>query len=100
MSEAWRARQSAIGEQTAPVEIGGYAWEPDSNFAVAMANAGGMQIEAGGPGTTPPEVCQYWTTMGNSRFPRVNTDSRPPPPDGGPGKTSSPVLRAAPTLLP
>src|SRR5260370_10170152 len=52
MSESWRARQSAIAEQPAPVEIGGYPWEPDSNFAVAMANAGGMAIATGAPGHT------------------------------------------------
>src|SRR5258706_656004 len=30
MSESWRARQSAITEQPAPAEIGGYTFVPDS----------------------------------------------------------------------
>src|SRR5260370_37394778 len=46
MSESWRARQSAIAEQPAPVEIGGYPGGPPSNLAGAMANGGGMEIRA------------------------------------------------------
>jgi hypothetical protein len=99
MSESWRARQSAIAEQPSPVEIGGYAWEPDSNFAVTMANAGGMQIEAGMRGTTGLEFGQYWTTMGISRFSRVNWDSRLGPSDGVRDKTSALGVSYAPTFL-
>src|SRR5260370_11269066 len=99
MYESWRARQSAIAEQPAPVEIGGYAWEPDSNFAVAMANAGGMQMEAGMRGTTGLEFGKYWTTMGISRFSRVNWDSRLGPSDGVRDKTSALGVSYAPTFL-
>jgi hypothetical protein len=99
MAESWRARQSSIAEQPAPVEIGGYAWEPDSNFAVAMANAGGMQLEASMRGTTALEFGQYWTTLGITRFSRVNWDSRLGPSDGVRDKSSALGVSYAPTFL-
>src|SRR5258708_7220835 len=99
MAESWRARQSSIAEQPAPVEIGGYAWEPDSTFAVAMANAGGMQLEASMRGTTALEFGQYWTTLGITRFSRVNWDSRLGPSDGVRDKSSALGVSYAPTFL-
>ena len=99
MAEAWRARQSPIEEQPAPVEIGGYAFVPDPQFAVAVANAGGMQIQAALRGTTSPEFGQYWTTLGISRFSRVNWDSRLGPSDGVRDASSGFAVSYAPTFL-
>src|SRR4029079_8049511 len=44
-AEAFHARRSAVPEQPAPVEIGGYAIATDAGFAAAFANAGGMALE-------------------------------------------------------
>jgi hypothetical protein len=99
MAEAWRARQSVITEQPAPVEIGGYALMPDTQFAVAFANAGGTQIEASMRGTTALEYSQYWSTLGLTRFSRVNWDSRLGPSDGVRDNSSKLGVSYAPTFL-
>ncbi|HET6282636.1 MAG TPA: CBM35 domain-containing protein [Polyangia bacterium] len=99
MAEAWRARQSPIEEQPAPVEIGGYALDPDPQFAIAVANAGGMMIQAALRGTTTREFGQFWTTLGISRFSRVNWDSRLGPSDGVRDAGSALGVSYAPTFL-
>jgi hypothetical protein len=99
MSEAYRARHTAIVEQPAPAEIGGYALEPDALFSVAVANAGGMQIEASLRGTQTLEFNQYWTTLGLTRISRVGWDSRLGPSDGVRDDASGIGVSYAPTFI-
>jgi hypothetical protein len=97
LSEAYNARKTPIGEQPAPVEIGGYALSTDENFAVVVANAGGMQFQAALRGATEPCFGQYWTTLGIHRFSRVGWDSRLGPSGGA--KAASAGVSYAPAFL-
>ncbi len=99
MAEAWQAQQSSIQEQPTPTEIGGYAWSPDTKFATAIANAGGMQIEGGLRGNTSLSFGRYWTTLGITRFSKVNWDSRLGPSDGVRDSLSKVGISYAPTFL-
>jgi hypothetical protein len=99
MAEAWRARRSAITEQPAPTEIGGYALQLDPRFATAVANAAGMQIQASLRGTRTLEFGQYWNALGIARFSRVNWDSRLGPSDGARNAGTRLGVSYAPTFL-
>lgn len=99
LAESWRAWQSEIPEAPAPVEIGGYALVPDSTFADAFANAGGMQLEAALRGSTELVYGRYWTALGITRFSRVNWDSRLGPSDGMRSTSSGSGISYAPTFL-
>lgn len=99
MAEAWRARRTTIAEAPAPTEIGGYALQLDPGFATAVANAGGMQLQASLRGTRTIEFGQYWNTLGIARFSRVNWDSRLGPSDGARDATTGLGVSYAPTFV-
>jgi len=58
-----------------PVEIGGYAFAPNSKFASAVANAGDAVVRAL-RGDTGKVFGRYWTALGVERFGRANWDTR------------------------
>lgn len=101
MAEAYQARKSDIKEQPTPVEIGGYADIPDATFGVAVANAGGMQVQVAFRGTAEldPNQGQYWTKLGLTRFSRVGWDSRLGPSDGVREPSTGAGVSFAPTFL-
>ena len=99
LSEAWRARRSAIAEEPAPTEIGGYAIVPDAEFALAVLNAGGMQIQATLRGSTALRFTRYWSALGLTRFGRVGWDNRLGPSEGIRDATSGAGVSYAPTFL-
>jgi len=82
LAEAYRARSAAIEERPAPSEIGGYALALDPEYASAMANAGGFQIQANLRGQTAESSGNYWTPLGVVRFARVGWETRLGPADG------------------
>jgi hypothetical protein len=82
LSEAFHARKSAIAEQPAPSEIGGYAFELDREFSSAFANAGGMQIQANLRGQVEASSGNYWTPLGIVRLARSGQDTLLGPSDG------------------
>ena len=82
LAEAFHVRRSAIAEQAAPVEIGGYGFALDKEFAAAFANAGGMQMQASLRGQTAETHGNRWTPLGVTRFARPGWDTRLGPSDG------------------
>lgn len=82
LSEAVHARQSAIREQPAPSEIGGYALTLDEQYATAFANAGGMQMQVNLRGQIALSHGNLWTPLGAVRFARPGWDTRLGPSDG------------------
>ncbi|GAA4430527.1 hypothetical protein GCM10023188_17260 [Pontibacter saemangeumensis] len=82
MSENYNRHVSQIQEQPAPNEIGGYTLVSGGNLATAVANAGGMHMQANLRGATKPAYSKYWTTLGVVRFGRTGWDSRLGPSDG------------------
>lgn len=82
LAEAYLARQTAIPEQPAPTEVGGYAFSTDARFASFFANAGGMQVVANLRGASVPKYGLSWTPLGVVRFGRVGWDGRLGPGDG------------------
>lgn len=99
MGEAFQARRTAIPEQPAPAEIGGYCFEPDTDFGMAFANAGGTQVQVTLKGSQRLEHDQYWNALGISRFSRVNWDGRLGPSDGIRDSVSGMGISYAPTFL-
>ncbi len=82
LAEAYHARQSAIEEQPAPCEIGGFVREMDPRFGSVVANAGGMHVFVNLKGDTVPKYKKFWTPLGAVRFARSGWDSRLGPSDG------------------
>jgi hypothetical protein len=87
LAQAWHARQSAIPEQPAPTEIGGYALTLDHRFSAAVANAGGMLVQFNLAGDTTGSFGrpEGWTALGVVRLVRAGWDGRLGPSDGRPG---------------
>jgi hypothetical protein len=81
-AEAYHTRRSIIPENTAPAEIGGYAFATDPSFSAAFANAGGMAIEIDLRGATGLVYNHYWTALGVVRLGRPGWDTRLGPSDG------------------
>ncbi|MEM8488220.1 MAG: hypothetical protein AAF564_21900 [Bacteroidota bacterium] len=82
LAEAYHARQSAIEEQPAPAELGGFVRMMDPRFGSVVANAGGMQVFVNLKGDTIPKYKIFWTPLGAVRFARTGWDSRLGPSDG------------------
>ena len=82
LAEAYRVRKTAIEEQPAPCEIGGYAFAMDERFGSMVANAGGMQVFANLRGDSVAKYDTFWTPLGVVRFSRPGWDSRLGPSDG------------------
>ncbi len=82
LAEAFRARKTDFAEQPAPVEIGGYAFATEREFASVFANAGGMQMQANLRGQLAETHGNRWTPLGAVRFGRVEFDTRLGPSDG------------------
>lgn len=99
MAENYLRHKSAITEQPAPNEIGGYSILSDSKLATAVANAGGMQMEVCLRGATAIQYNRYWTTLGVTRFARASWDSRLGPSDGIRDTLSKLGVSFAPTFL-
>lgn len=100
LAEAYHARRTTIREQPAPTEIGGYALTTDAEFASAVANAGGMQMQVDLRGDIKPGTGgDYWTALGVVRFGRVNWDTRLGPSDGIRKGDSGLGVSFAPTFL-
>lgn len=83
LAEAYHARRTIIRERPAPVEIGGYALTTDSEFASAVANAGGTLLQVNMRGDTKPGTGgDYWSALGVVRIGRTGWDTRLGPADG------------------
>jgi hypothetical protein len=82
MAENYLRHVSSIPEQPAPNEIGGYTLVSDREFATAVANAGGMQMQVSLRGSAASAYSQYWTALGVVRLGRTGWDSRLGPSDG------------------
>jgi hypothetical protein len=82
LAETYHLRRREIAERPTPSEIGGYAIEMDPQFAVAFANAGGMQVEASLRGQLAKSNGNWWTPLGIVRFARAGWDTRLGPSDG------------------
>ncbi len=82
LAELYHSRKTAIAEQPAPAEIGGYALATDAQFSSAFANAGGVQIQANLRGQVAKSSGNFWTPLGIVRFARVGWDTRLGPSDG------------------
>ena len=100
LAEAYHARRATIREQPTPTEIGGYALTTDAEFASAVANAGGMQMQVNTRGDIKPGTGgDYWTALGAVRFGRVDWDTRLGPSDGIRKGDSGLGVSFAPTFL-
>jgi hypothetical protein len=99
IAENYLRHVSPIPEQPAPNEIGGYTIVSDRNFATAVANAGGMQMQVNLRGATATAYGPYWTALGVVRFGRVGWDSRLGPSDGVRETQSKLGVSFAPTFL-
>ena len=77
-------QKSAVTEQPAPVEIGGYAFALPSSpsWSQAFLNAGGTAVQLALQGSTSINNGQYWTAVGINRIGRVNWETRLGPEDG------------------
>lgn len=96
-AEAWHTRASAIPENPAPVEIGGYAFATDASFSAAFANAGGMAMEIDLRGATKLVYDQYWTALGVVRLGRPGWETRLGPSDGVRESSSGTGISFGPT---
>ncbi len=99
MAENYLRHKTNIREQPAPNEIGGYTIVSDTNLATAVANAGGMYMEACLRGSTKVKYNRYWTTLGIVRFAKVGWDSRLGPSDGVREKSTNLGVSFAPTFF-
>ena len=81
-AEAFFNRRSAIPEQPAPAEIGGYALTLPESYANTFLNAGGLQLQLCTRGQTDNYAGVQWSTLGLVRFSRPGWDSRLGPGDG------------------
>ncbi|MDR6942603.1 T9SS type A sorting domain-containing protein [Mucilaginibacter pocheonensis] len=99
MAENYLTHTSAITEQPMPNEIGGYTIISDSQFATAVANAGGMAMQICLRGSTAVQYDRYWTTLGVVRFARPGWDSRLGPSDGIREVSTMLGVSFAPTFL-
>ncbi|MGN6507442.1 MAG: hypothetical protein ACTHM6_17945 [Tepidisphaeraceae bacterium] len=63
-------------EAPTPAETGGYAVQAPSDYAVAVADAGGMQVLGALQGQTAANYSQYWTQLGLTRVSLADWDSR------------------------
>jgi hypothetical protein len=99
MAENYLMHKSSITEEPAPNEIGGYTIVSDSQFATAVANAGGMDMEVCLRGSTAVQYDRYWTTLGVVRFARPGWDSRLGPSDGASETSTKLGVSFAPTFL-
>jgi hypothetical protein len=103
-AQAHEARKTAIAEQPAPAELGGYAISLDARHSAAVANAGGMmmQVNLRGEKTNPnaqrPDYDCH-TPLGVVRFGRVRWDTRLGPGDGVQNHDRTRGISFAPTLL-
>jgi hypothetical protein len=99
MAENYLIHKSAITEEPAPNEIGGYTMVSDGQFATAVANAGGMDMQICLRGSTAVQYDRYWTTLGVVRFARPGWDSRLGPSDGVREPSTKLGVSFAPTFL-
>lgn len=99
MAENYLQHKTAITEQAAPNEIGGYTIVSDESLATAVANAGGMHMEVCLRGSETLAKGLYWTTLGAVRFGRPGWDSRLGPSDGVRETLSKLGVSFAPTFL-
>lgn len=98
-SESYSTRSSVIVEQPVPSEIGGFVINTDPAYSMAVANAGGMQVEMCLRGATTNSSGRYWNPLGIARFSRVNWESRLGPSDGVRDINSGLGVSFAPTFL-
>ncbi len=102
-SEAFATRLTAIPEQPVPAEIGGFAFNLDSQFATSFANAGGMQVQLCTRGSSQTasdlQAGVNSFTLGIVRFSRPDWESRLGPADGWTAANWSQAISFAPTFL-
>jgi hypothetical protein len=102
-SEDFATRLTDIPEQPVPAEIGGFAFNLDTQFAVAFANAGGMELQmvTRGSSSSPSELAGGINcfTLGIVRFCRPDWDSRLGPADGWMASDWSSAISFSPTFL-
>jgi hypothetical protein len=98
-AESYYQHATEIAEWPTWNEIGGYAFQTDDPFAGAFANAGGMHVQVALRGQIDLKFAIYWTTLGVTRFSRVDWDSRLGPSDGIRDETSKVALSFAPTYM-
>ncbi|MEO3407290.1 T9SS type A sorting domain-containing protein [Mucilaginibacter sp. CAU 1740] len=99
MAENYLLHKSVIQEEPTPNEIGGYTMVSDNQFATAVANAGGITMEACLRGSTEALYNRYWTTLGVVRFAKPGWDSRLGPSDGTRDASTNLGVSFAPTFL-
>jgi hypothetical protein len=98
-AESYYEHAAGIDEWPTWNEIGGYAFVTDEPFAGVFANAGGMHVQVALRGQVDLRFGIYWTTLGVTRFSRVDWDSRLGPSDGIRDETSKVALSFAPTFM-
>ncbi len=102
-AEAFATRLTAIPEQPVPAEIGGFAFNLDSQFATSFANAGGMQVQLCTRGSSQSandlQAGVNSFTLGIVRFSRPDWESRLGPADGWTAANWSQAISFAPTFL-
>lgn len=102
-AEAFATRLTSIPEQPAPAEIGGFAFNLDSQFATSFANAGGMQVQLCTRGSSQSandrQAGVNSFTLGIVRFSRPDWESRLGPADGWTAADWSQAISFAPTFL-
>lgn len=102
-AEAFATRLTAIPEQPVPAEIGGFAFNLDSQFATSFANAGGMQVQLCTRGSSQTandrQAGVNSFTLGIVRFSRPDWESRLGPADGWTATDWSQAISFAPTFL-
>jgi len=98
-AESYYEHATAIDEWPTWNEIGGYALVTDEPFAGVFANAGGMHVQVALRGQVDLRFGIYWTTLGVTRFSRIDWDSRLGPSDGIRDENSQVALSFAPTFM-
>jgi hypothetical protein len=98
-AESYYQHATDIAEWPTWNEIGGYAFQTDDPFAGAFVNAGGMHVQVALRGQVDLRFGIFWTTLGVTRFSRVDWDSRLGPSDGIRDETSQVALSFAPTYM-